>query len=140
MLQQLRIGQNTGGLEQLGGDPESMGTGQQVHIDMGLLKAARYIVILLGAAQLLSLVVQALWLGGDVTLSRVLKVGLVAILGPCLIWAASGKELNLLRELQKRNRQLDQRGTGEQGAEPHDSSPLGRMSLPGSIPPAGTPG
>jgi len=109
MLQQLRIRQNTGGLKQFGVDPESMGIGQQVHIDIGRLNAARCIVIILGAALLLSLVVQAIWLGGDVTLSRVLKVGLVSILGPCLLWAASGKELSLLRELQQRNSQLEQR-------------------------------
>ena len=109
MLQQMRIPRIIGGLEQLGVDPGDMETGQQVHIDIGRLNAARYIVIFLGAAMLLSLVVQALWLGGDVTLSRVLKVSLVAILGPSLLWAASGKELSLLRELQKRDRQLEQR-------------------------------
>ena len=109
MLQQMRMPRIIGGLEQLSVDPESMGSGQQVQIDIGRLNAARYIVIFLGAAMLLSLVVQALWLGGDVTLSRVLKVGLVAILGPCLLWAASGKELSLLRELQKRTSQLEQR-------------------------------
>ena len=109
MLQQIRMPRNIGGLAQLSADHESMGSGQQVHIDIGRLNAARYIVILLGAAMLLSLVVQALWLGGDVTLSRVLKVGLVAILGPSLLWAASGKELSLLRELQKRTSQLEQR-------------------------------
>jgi hypothetical protein len=98
-----------GGLAQLSVDPESMGSGQQVRIDTGRLSAARYIVIFLGAAMLLSLVVQALWLGGDVTLSRVIKVGLVAILGPSLFWAASGKELSLLGELQKRSSQLEQR-------------------------------
>ena len=109
MLQQIRIPRPIGGLQQLSVDSEGIGGGQQVHIDIVRLNAARYIVIFLGAAMLLSLVVQALWLGGDVTLSRVLKVGLVAILGPSLLWAASGKELNLLRELQKRNSQLDQR-------------------------------
>ena len=109
MLQQLRMPRPMGGLEQLSVDPESMGGGHQVHIDIGRLNAARYIVILLGAALLLSLVVQAFWLGGDVTLSRVLKVGLVAILGPSLLWAASGKELSLLSELQKRSSQLEQR-------------------------------
>ena len=109
MLQQLRMPRIMGGLEQLSSDPESTRTDEQVHIDIGRLNAARYIVIFLGAAMLLSLVVQALWLGGDVTLSRVLKVGLVAILGPSLLWAASGKELNLLRELKKRTNQLEQR-------------------------------
>ena len=109
MLQQMRMQRNTGGLEQLGVDPDSMGIGQNVHIDTGLLNAARYIVILLGAALLVSLVVQAVWLDGDLTLSRALKVGIVAILGPALFWAASGKELSLLRELQNCNGQLEQR-------------------------------
>lgn len=109
MLQQIRMPRNMGGLAQLSVDPEIMGSGQQVRIDTGRLNAARYIVIFLGAAMLLSLVVQALWLGGDVTLSRVIKVGLVAILGPSLFWAASGKELSLLGELQKRTSQLEQR-------------------------------
>ena len=37
------------------------------------------------------------------------KVGLVALLGPGLIWAASDKEVRLLHELENRSRQLDQR-------------------------------
>ena len=58
---------------------------------------------------LLSVAAQALFFDGGVSLSRVLKVALVSLLGPGLVWAASDKEVRLLQELDKSSQQLDQR-------------------------------
>ena len=111
MLNQLRIdrGNQKSGIEQLRANFKGMEDVGRIRADVQRLVAARYFVVFLGAAMLFSLVAQALFLDAAMSLDRVLKVALVAILGPGLVWAASDKEVRLLRELDKRNRQLEQR-------------------------------
>jgi hypothetical protein len=86
-----------------------LGSIEQVRSEVYRLVAARYFVIFLGAAMLLTVAAQFLFFDGGVSFSRVLKIGLVSILGPGLVWAASDKEVRLLEELERRNRQLEQR-------------------------------
>jgi len=109
MLQQARVSPKKDLLEQLWPDFQGMQSVQRIRQDVSRLVAARYFIVFMGAVFLMSLAVQALFLDGGVTLSRVFKVALVSVLGPGLVWAASDKEVRLLRELDKRNRQLEQR-------------------------------
>lgn len=109
MLEQLGLGRRDHGFEELRPDFTGLGSIERVRSEVYRLVAARYFVIFLGAAMLLSIAAQALWFDGGVSLSRVLKIGLVSILGPGLVWAASDKEVRLLQELERRNRQLEQR-------------------------------
>ena len=109
MLQQARMSRDYEGLEQLKPDLSGMHTLHRIHLEVDRLVVARYFIIIMGAVLLLSLAAQALFFDGGVSFSRVLKVALVSVLGPGLIWAASDKEVRLLKELAKRNRQLEQR-------------------------------
>lgn len=109
MLEQIRLGRRDQGIEQLRPDFTGLGSIEQVKSEVYRLVAARYFIMFMGAAMLLSIAAQALWFDGGVSFSRVLKIGLVSILGPGLVWAASDKEVRLLQELERRNRQLEQR-------------------------------
>jgi hypothetical protein len=109
VLEQIRLQRSDHGIEQLRPDFTGLGSVERVKSEVYRLAAARYFIIFLGAAMLLSIAAQALWFDGGVSLSRVMKIGLVSILGPGLVWAASDKEVRLLQELERRNRQLEQR-------------------------------
>lgn len=109
MLEQIGLGRRDHGIEQLRPDFTGLGSIERVRAEVYRLVAARYFVFFLGAAMLLSIAAQALWFDGGVSFSRVLKIGLVSVLGPGLVWAASDKEVRLLMELERRNRQLEQR-------------------------------
>ena len=109
MLQQVRIPRGNRGIDQLMPDLSGMQNVQRLRLDINRLVAARYFIIFMGAVLLLSVAVQALFLDGGVSLSRVFKVVLVSLLGPGLVWAASDKEVRLLQELDKSSQQLDQR-------------------------------
>ena len=109
MLEQVRIPRGNRGLDQLMPDLSGMQNVQQLRLDINRLVAARYFIIFMGAVLLLSVVAQALFFDGGVSLSRVFKVALVSLLGPGLVWAASAKEVRLLQELDKSSQQLEQR-------------------------------
>ena len=109
MLEQIGLGRRGHGIEQLRPDFTGLGSIEQVRAEVYRLVAARYFVIFLGAAMLLSIAAQAFWFDGGVSFSRIFKIGVVSILGPELVWAASDKEVRLLQELERRNRQLEQR-------------------------------
>ena len=48
-------------------------------------------------------------IGGALSFSHVIRIVLVAVMGPVIVWFASERELRLLRELETRNKQLKQR-------------------------------
>lgn len=109
MLEGIGFQHRDHGIEQLRPDFTGLGSIERLKSDVYRLVAARYFIIFLGAVMLISVAAQALWFDGGVSFSRVLKIGLVSILGPGLVWAASDKEVRLLGELDRRNRQLEQR-------------------------------
>ena len=109
MLAQPRVFQENEEFEQLRPDYQGKQNVHHIRLDVSRLVAARYFIVFMGAVLLLSVAAQALFWDGGVTLSRVFKIALVAVLGPGLVWAASDKEVRLLRELERRTRQLEQR-------------------------------
>ena len=109
MLQQARMPSGTERIEQLIPDFRDRQNMSSIRSDVNRLTVARWVILFMGAALLLSVGVQALFLDGGVAYSRVFKIVLVAIIGPGLIWAASDKEVRLLLELDKNNRRLDQK-------------------------------
>ena len=109
MLQQARMSRGNVKVEQLIPDSQGKLNESRIRIDVNRLVLARYVILGMGALLLLSLVVQALFLDDGVGYSRVFKIALVALLGPGLVFAASDKEMKLLRALDQRGRQLDQR-------------------------------
>ena len=109
MLAQPRDFQEKEEFEQLRPDFHGRQNVHRLRLDVSRLVAARYFIVFMGAVLLLSLAAQALFWDGGVTLSRVFKIALVAVLGPGLVWAASDKEMGLLKELERRTRQLEQR-------------------------------
>ena len=80
----------------------------EIRADIRRMIAARLIVSLLGAAMLSWLAAQLL-LHGNVSVVTAARVMSAAVLGPILVWAVSGMELRLLRELARRHQQVDQR-------------------------------
>ena len=109
MLQQARMSGGPERIDQLIPDFKDKQNMSSIRSDVNRLVVARYIILFLGAALLLSVGVQALFLDGGVAYSRVFKIALVAIIGPGLIWAASDKEVRLLLLLDNNNRRLSQK-------------------------------
>ena len=109
MLQRARVSRVVDDIEQLKPDFNSMQNLRRIRAEVNRLVAARYLIFIMSGVLLLSLAAQAFLFDGGVAMSRVFKVALVAVLGPGLVWAASDKEVRLLRELENRNRQLEQR-------------------------------
>ena len=109
MLQAARVSWGPERIEQLNPDIQYKQNMSRIRLDVNRLVVARYFILFMGAALLLSVGIQALFLDGGVDYSRVFKIVLVAIIGPGLVWAASDKEVRLLLELDKNNRRLDQK-------------------------------
>ena len=79
---------------------------QRMNVDIHRLEAARYCVLLMGAALLSWLGVQVLFLDGALTAFSALLVASTSVLGPGIVWVVSGEQLNLRRELMERSRLL----------------------------------
>ena len=109
MLQQARMSGGPEKFDPLIPDFKDKQNMSRIRSDVNRLVVARYIILFMGAAWLLSVGVQALFLDGGVAYSRVFKIALVAIIGPGLIWAASDKEVRLLLLLDKNNSRLNQK-------------------------------
>ena len=109
MLQQAKMGADTQRFEQPVPEIQNKQNLSRIRSDVNRLVVARYVILFMGAALLLSVGIQALFLDGGVAYSRVFKIALVAIIGPGLIWAASDKEVRLLLELDRNNSKLDQK-------------------------------
>ena len=109
MLQQARMPWGPERIEQLTPDFQDKENLSRIRSDVNRLVVARYFIMFMGAALLLSVGLQAFFLDDGVAFSRVFKIALVAIIGPALVWAASDKEVRLLLELDKNNRRLDQK-------------------------------
>ena len=109
MLQQARMSGGPEKFDPLIPDFKDKQNMSRIRSDVNRLVVARYIILFMGAALLLSVGVQALFLDGGVAYSRVFKIALVAIIGPGLIWAASDKEVRLLLLLDKNNSRLNQK-------------------------------
>ena len=109
MLQQAKMGADTQRFEQPVPEIQNKQNISRIRSDVNRLVVARYVILFMGAALLLSVGIQALFLDGGVAYSRVFKIALVAIIGLGLIWAASDKEVRLLLELDRNNSKLDQK-------------------------------
>ncbi len=109
MLQQARMPWGPERIGQLIPDIQDKQNLSRIRSDVNRLVVARYVILFMGAALLLSVGIQALFLDGGVAYSRVFKIALVAIIGPGLVWAASDKEVRLLLELDKNSRRLAQK-------------------------------
>ena len=109
MLAHRKMGEESLGLEQLRPDFSDLGDVRRIRADAQRALAARYGIILVGAAMLAWLASHMLGLGGALSFSHSIRVVLVAVMGPVIVWFASERELRLLRELEKRNKQLKQR-------------------------------
>ena len=109
MLQQARMPGSPGRTEKLLPDVQEKQNISRIRSDVNRLAVARYVILFMGAALLLSVGIQALFLDGGVAYSRAFKIALVAIIGPGLVWAASDKEVRLLLELDMKKCRLDQK-------------------------------
>ncbi len=109
MLLQARMPKGPQGIEQLNSDFRDQQDLSEIRSDVNRLVMARYFILVMGAALLLSVGLQALFLEDGVAYSRVFKIALAAIIGPGLVWAASDKEVRLLLALDKNHRKLDQK-------------------------------
>ena len=109
MLAHRKMGEENLGLGQLRPDFSGLGDVKRIRTDAQRALAARYIIILVGGAMLLWLVAHMFGIGGALSFSHTIRVVLVAVMGPIIVWFASERELRLLRELETRNKQLKQR-------------------------------
>ncbi|MCH7713482.1 MAG: hypothetical protein IIC99_07650 [Chloroflexi bacterium] len=110
MLQQIRIPKPNIEFGGFGPDADS-DTRDVRHIraDVYRLVAARYFILLMGVGLVAWLGIQAYVLGESISLLSALRVITVAIMGPGLAWLASDKELRLLRVVDRRNSEIEQR-------------------------------
>ena len=103
-------------LKQMTADFRDTGDAKRMLAEVGKLDAARHIVPLLGAGAIVVwLAAQLLFLDGSVTFMGTMKVALISVLATGLVWAVSGEQLRLLRELERQGKELKQR-TRETGA------------------------
>ena len=109
MLQQQRIGVGNSALDQLTPNFTGLGDEKRIYADARRATAARYFIFFVGVAMLSWVLAHAFGLGGALSISHSLRVALVAVMGPVVVWFASDRELGLLREIDKRNKQLQQR-------------------------------
>ena len=82
---------------------------RRIRADSRWLIVGRYSVFFLGAAMLAWLGTKTLLLGESATLIGASRIIMVSILGPALVWLISDKEINLLGQLERHNKQLEQR-------------------------------
>ncbi|PKB79282.1 MAG: hypothetical protein BZY88_14160 [SAR202 cluster bacterium Io17-Chloro-G9] len=110
MLQQIklpRLNEKVAGFGQdPGGDSKDA---QKIRSDVQRLVAARYFIVLMGMGLVAWLGIQAYFMGAEVTFMDAVRVFTVALIGPGLAWAASDKELRLLRVVDRRNSEIEQR-------------------------------
>ena len=109
MLQHIRVNRGDGKFAGFGRDEERANDPKRIRDDVNRLLAARYFILAMGFALFAWLGVRAFILDVDFTFIQVLRVVMVAVIGPGLAWAASDKQLRLLRILDHRNQEIAQR-------------------------------
>ena len=109
MLQQIRFNKAEENFMGFGRVREKVNDPKKISDDVNRLLAARYFILAMGVALIAWLGIRAFALNVDFTFIQVLRVLVVAVIGPGLAWAASDKELRLLRVLDRRNQEIDQR-------------------------------
>ena len=109
MLQQIRINRAEENFTGFGRVQERVNDPKRIRDDVNRLVAARYFILAMGIALIAWLGVRLLVLNVDLTSLQVLRAVMVAVIGPGLAWAASDKELGLLRVVDGRNQEIAQR-------------------------------
>lgn len=109
MLQQIRFNRAERNFTGFGRVQERVNDPKKIGEDVNRLVAARYFILAMGIALIAWLGVRIFVLNVDLTFIQVLRPVVVAVIGPGLAWAASDKELRLLRVLDRRNQEIAQR-------------------------------